>query len=231
MRAIGCWTMAVVLWMSLIVSAGCAAPVKPEDTGKMPLVFQADFEDGKLDGWQATDPAAWRIERREGNKVLSLFGKGNYKPKVRSPRNINIIQDANVAGFELELKMLSTKEYNPRRDLCVFFGYQDPTHFYYAHIAEKSDKVHNMIYIVDDAPRTSITGMRNEGNSWRGGWHKVKLIRDVDKGTIEVYFDDMSRPVMTAVDKRFKWGRIGVGSFDDTGQFDDIRLWGRKVID
>jgi hypothetical protein len=36
----------------------------------------------------------------------------------------------------------------------------------------------------------------------------------------------MDTPVMTAVDNRFKWGKVGVGSFDDTGQFDDIKLWG-----
>ena len=31
---------------------------------------------------------------------------------------------------------------------------------------------------------------------------------------------------MTAVNDRFDWGEVGVGSFDDTGQFDDIKLWG-----
>jgi hypothetical protein len=31
---------------------------------------------------------------------------------------------------------------------------------------------------------------------------------------------------MTAVDDHFKSGRIGVGSFDDMGQYDDIRIRG-----
>jgi hypothetical protein len=31
---------------------------------------------------------------------------------------------------------------------------------------------------------------------------------------------------MQATDKTFVWGQIGVGSFDDTGNFDDVRLWG-----
>ncbi len=54
-------------------------------------------------------------------------------------------------------------------------------------------------------------------------------MRDVGKGTIEVFFDDNSEPIMTAVDKNFTWGRVGVGTFDDTGCYNDIRLWGRKV--
>ena len=48
-------------------------------------------------------------------------------------------------------------------------------------------------------------------------------------GEIEVYFDDMQTPVMKAVDTTFGTGRIGVGSFDDTGDFDTIRLYG--VVD
>ncbi len=230
MRTLSYLAMAVVLMVLMEVSAGCAALTKPKGNEKMPLVFQADFEDGKLDDWQATDPAAWRIEEGRGGKVLSLFGKSDYKPQVRSPYNINIAGDVNVSSFVMELRMRSTRPYNPNRDLCVFFGYQGPTRFYYAHIADKADNVHNAIHIVDGADRASIAKTRNRGNSWQDGWHKVKLVRDVDKGTIEVYFDDMDTPVMTAVDSRLKWGKIGVGSFDDTGQFDDITLWGRKVI-
>ena len=33
----------------------------------------------------------------------------------------------------------------------------------------------------------------------------------------------------TTVDKTFTSGRIGIGSFDDTGDFDSVRLWGRTV--
>ncbi len=43
-------------------------------------------------------------------------------------------------------------------------------------------------------------------------------------GTIEVYFDDMKTPVMTATDKTFAWGRVGLGTFDDTGDWDDVKL-------
>jgi hypothetical protein len=38
----------------------------------------------------------------------------------------------------------------------------------------------------------------------------------------------MKAPAMTAHDKTFNHGRLGAGSFDDTGMFDDIRIWGNK---
>jgi hypothetical protein len=34
---------------------------------------------------------------------------------------------------------------------------------------------------------------------------------------------------MTAVDKTFVSGQVGVGSFDDTGRFDDLRVYGRVI--
>jgi hypothetical protein len=51
----------------------------------------------------------------------------------------------------------------------------------------------------------------------------------VESGEIAVFFDDMTAPVMTAVDKTFVWGEVGVGSFDDTGRFDNIVVRGQRV--
>ena len=200
-------------------AAGVKAP-------ELPLVFETDFENGKLDAWQATDSAAWRIEETLGGKVLALFGKSNYKPEVRSPLNINMIRDVTVSSFVLELKMLSTTKDYAHRDLCLLFGHQDPSHFYYVHIANKSDAHSNSIFIVDGKPRVSIAKTRTAGTKWDDNWHTVRLVRDVKKGTIEIFYDDRPAPIMTAVDDTFKWGKVGVGSFDDTGQFDNLCLWG-----
>ena len=67
------------------------------------------------------------------------------------------------------------------------------------------------------------------GSSKPIGWHKVKLVRRAADGLIEVYFDDMTRPIMQAEDRHFTWGRIGVGSFDDLGNYDDIVVRGIEV--
>jgi hypothetical protein len=68
-----------------------------------------------------------------------------------------------------------------------------------------------------------------DGTDWDDKWHDVKIERRVADVTIYVYFDDMKKPVMTAKNKTFTWGRIGLGSFDDTADFDDLRLYGTKV--
>jgi hypothetical protein len=51
----------------------------------------------------------------------------------------------------------------------------------------------------------------------------------VSDGTIKVYFDDLSKPIMVAEDKTFGAGCIGFGAFDDTGKVDNIRIWGPAV--
>jgi len=221
MKTVACCRMVVVSSVLLVVVAGCNDLIGGR---KMPLVFKADFEDGSFDAWQATDPAAWRIEDGRGGKVLALYKQSEYKPEVRSPVNINLIEDVGVGSFVLELKMRSTTRDYGHRDMCLFFGYQDPSHFYYVHIANQSDAHANSIFIVNGQPRVSIAKTRTEGTKWDDDWHTVRLVRDVEKGTIEVYFDDGAEPIMTAVDHTFKLGKIGVGSFDDTGQFDEIQL-------
>ena len=220
---------AVVLMILAVVLTGCNGLA--ESNGGRTALFNADFEDGRLDGWEATDPNAWRVESGRGGKVLALFGKSNYRAKVRSPYNINLVKDVVVGSFELKLKMLSTTKDYGHRDLCLFFGHQDASHFYYVHVANKSDPYANSIFIVDGKDRTSIAKTRTEGTKWDEKWHTVRLVRDVKKGTIEVFFDDWAEPIMTAVDYRFKWGKVGVGSFDDTGQFDDVQLWATEALE
>jgi hypothetical protein len=39
----------------------------------------------------------------------------------------------------------------------------------------------------------------------------------------------METPILTASDSTLSHGLVGVGSFDDTGSFDDLMLWGETV--
>ena len=39
----------------------------------------------------------------------------------------------------------------------------------------------------------------------------------------------MEKPIETAHDKTFTWGRIGMGTFDDTADFAEVKLWGKKA--
>ena len=112
----------------------------------------------------------------------------------------------------------------------VFFGWQDPANFYYVHLGEKPDPHSSQIFIVGDKPRTAITTKNTGGIPWKDGyWHSVKVVRRVKDGTIEIYFDDMNTPAKVAKDTTYKWGMVGLGSFDDLGAWDDVRINGELI--
>ena len=203
-------------------SAAAAADDQP------PIVHQTDFENG-ADEWAPTDDSAWKVKQTDRGRVYSQFKKqSDYEPPHRSPFNISLLQDVAVGDFELTARVLSTHEDYGHRDACLVFGYQDPAHFYYVHLGKKTDDHANQIFIVNDAPRTKISLTTTPGTDWDDKWHNVKIVRNTTTGTIEVFFDDMEKPVMTAKDTTFTWGGIGLGTFDDTSDWDDVVLRGRK---
>ncbi len=221
------WT---ALAVSIAISVAAFAAEKtepPKELNGMPLVFQSDFAQG-AEGWTPTDAKAWKVIEEDGESVYSLSGASDYAPPVRSPKNISLLDGLDVSDFVIEADLKQTgKEYG-HRDLCIFFGYNDPSHFYYVHIATKSDPHANSIFLVNGAPRVSIAKERTDGTQWGTGYHKVRIVRKVESGLIQVFFDAMDKPIMVAEDKTFTGGKIGFGSFDDTGNFKDIRIWGKK---
>jgi hypothetical protein len=201
------------------------ALLSPAGAADLPLLVQEDFE-GDAARWQPTDARAWKVASTPQGKVYSLFQQSDYKPPHRSPLNFSLLKGVVVGDFVLEAKVQSTVKDYDHRDLVMVFGYQDPAHFYYVHFGKKTDDHANQIFIVNDAPRTKISTKTTPGTPWDDAWHHVKIVRTVANGQIEVYFDDLKSPAMTASDKTFAWGQVGVGSFDDTGNYDDVVLRG-----
>jgi hypothetical protein len=206
-----------------------------EDAANIPAGYKLLYEQKftgpeNLREFVMTDTNAWRITKTNDTIALDLVTQSKYKPPVRSPVNMAVLADKVFKDFVLEVNLIQTgKEYG-HRDMCLFYGLQDPSHFYYTHIATAADDHAHNIFIVNDAPRTKIAKETTKGVNWGLGiWHKVRLERKASDGSIKVFFDDMAKPIMVAEDKTFDSGYIGFGSFDDTGMIDNIRIWGPSV--
>ncbi len=196
------------------------------------LVYEASFDDPEaVDAFVFTDPDAWRHAKAEdGNGYLELYRQSEYKPEHRSPLNIALIKVGRVESFVLDVDLMQHGREYGHRDMCVFFGFNDPGHFYYTHMATKADQNAHQIMIVNDAPRTPVTAERTAGVDWgEDAWRHIRVVRDAASGRIAVYFDDMDNPVQVATDKAFKSGYIGFGSFDDVGRVDNIRVWAESI--
>lgn len=221
----------------LALSAACLSSPGSIAAETKTVEVRDNFAEG-MSRWATSDGdlvrGEWSVVEVEHdgkpNRVLRASGNSKYKPPHRSPLNIALLKDVVVDDFELTCRVQNTnKKAAGHRDLCFFWGYQDPAHFYYVHFGSKPDPHSCQIFIVNGADRTKITKRESKGTPWDDDWHDVKIVRRAKDGTIEVYFDDMETPVMTAKDKTFTWGQIGLGTFDDHGNFDDLVLKGVAV--
>jgi hypothetical protein len=191
------------------------------------IIVASDFESGSADGWRPNDPAHWRVADDNGSKVYELTAPGT-QGQVRAPTSISVLAGHDVASFEFTGRLrCDTDPATAVRDMCVIFHYQDPTHFGYVHFAGTSDEVHNIIGLVDGADRVKINAEPAGASVFRltdRAWHSFKVVCDAGTGEIRAYLDDMTAPILTARDPTLGHGLVGVGSFDDTGAFDDLVL-------
>ncbi len=193
------------------------------------LIYHETFDDG-AGKWQPLFPDNWQVIDKEGEKVYELSAIG-AAANIRKPRAMSILTPYTVGSFELQVTaQCYTDPSTLNRDICLFFGYQDDVHFYYAHFSGNSDNVHNAIHIVDNADRLKINHeAAGESKALLKDiqWYTLTVKRNVDAGTIEAFVD--GEPALTATDSTFTSGKIGIGSFDDTGAFKEVKLWGELV--
>ena len=195
------------------------------------LLYQQDFSKPTAIGdFEFSDLNQWKLFRAGRTAALEFGGKGTYRPKVRSPLIIGLISDRVFGDFILEADLLQTGRQYGHRDMCLFFGFTDKDKYYYCHMASTADKNAHNIFIVNKKPRTNIATKTTKGIDWgKEKWHRVRLERKASDGTIKVFFDNMTAPIMVATDATFKSGYVGFGSFDDSGRIDNVRIWGPLV--
>lgn len=183
--------------------------------------FCDNFEAGDLAAWEFPYPEDWEVRAEGRNHFLHMLR--NREPGVpRRPLQFARLKKAPVGSFVFETRMR-----REGRSMIVVFNYVDTLHFYYAHFSRdrgREQPVHNGVFIVNGEPRKRIAGTEAPPALPDREWHKVRVARDVASGSIEVFVDDRKGPLFSVVDRTFTCGQIGIGSFDETGDFDDINL-------
>ena len=198
---------------------------------ELSLITSFNFEDGKTEGWQPNFPDNWEATDFDGSKVYALTAQGE-RGEVAAPTSWSVIADHNMTSFEFSGRLKCMAEIdNPNRDLCIFFHYQDPTHFYYVHFSASSDERHNIIGLVNGADRVKINVEPAGSSVFRltdKEWHTFKVTYETETGSMLAFLDDMDTPIVTSKGSVLGHGLVGIGSYDDTGYFDDIMLRGKK---
>ena len=156
--------------------------------------------------------------------TLVLDTAEGYEPPFRSPHAIAVLAPWTFEDFVLEADVMQTGRQYGHRDLCLFFGFHDPAHFHYIHLATTPDEVAHNVMRVDGGPRRALGPVAPRGVDWgEAEWHHVRL--ECIDSEIRVFFDREATPTLRAKDESYARGHIGFGSFDDEGQFDNVRIF------
>jgi hypothetical protein len=150
--------------------------------------------------------------------------------KIRRPAALAILKSVPLTDLTFRLELRSTAPVDLAvRDVQLIVGYQSPTEFYYVHLSAKTDAVHNGIFIVNNADRRRIDAPTSKAQLTDQAWHRARLERNAATGSIAVFLDDQATPILSATDKTLAWGRVGLGSFDETGEFRNVEVTGTPL--
>jgi hypothetical protein len=181
----------------------------------------------RLDEWTLDGSGVWAID----DGLLVLEKAGVPSGPIRRPAALAILKTPPLADATLDVEIRSdAPEDVSRRDLLLVAGWESPTRLYYVHLSAVRDAVHNGIFVVDGADRKRIDDRSDRPVLTDRAWHRARLVRTPATGRIEVFVDGESAPIMTATDRSIRGGRMGVGSFDDTGAFRGIRVQGTAAV-
>lgn len=204
----------VVAALVVLAQAASAVTLKPEISERRGL---ADFD---LDG-----NGAWAV--RNGTLILEKAGVPGGP--IRRPAALAILKGEPLKDLTYSVVLRSTAPVDlDVRDVQLIIGYQSPSQFYYVHLSAKTDAVHNGIFLVNNADRRRIDQPDSRPRLVDQAWHAVRVERDVTKGTILVFVDGDKTPALSATDRTLTSGRVGVGSFDETGEFRALAVTGKK---
>lgn len=180
---------------------------------------------GKISDWDLDGTGKWKMD----SGVLELYSPGIPAGSIRRPAALAILKTNAFKQVTLDVDVRSTAPTDiPRRDVVLIVNYESPARFYYVHLSAVTDDVHNGIFLVNDADRRRIDSGHGLPMMKDQNWHHVRVTRDGTTGRIDVFFNQHRVPILSAVDSRIRSGRVGVGSFDDTAEFKNIRVQGTR---
>jgi glucose/sorbosone dehydrogenase len=185
------------------------------------------------ENWAPVTPSKWQFPGKEA----ILAEAGVERPGPRRPFEYAVLTKGPAFGdvrIDAEVRIDTPVEIT-NRDVIVVFGYRSDTEFNYAHLStDNTIYPHNGIFVVNNADRLRI---EDQWNGFHGAtpaisdaeWHDVRVVRCAGSGETAVYMDGSKFPLMTTVDTTLDSGRIGFGSFDNTGRIRKLRVTGTAV--
>jgi len=181
-------------------------------------------------GYRWTLPAAsdWKIEEQGNESVLRLIAPRGPLPGPRRPIQFALAETPEFRRVTVDLDARPLDH-----SLIVVFAYRDAAHFNYAHLSidpATKEHVHNGVFHVYGGERVRISSEAGPAAFPASNrWYHVRLTHDGESGTVGVMVDGRSIPALHAIDLSLRSGRVGIGSFDETGDFKNVKVDGVPI--
>jgi len=173
--------------------------------------------------WTVRVGSDWKIERENGVPVLRLVTNRGPLPGPRRPIQFALADVPDYKRVDIEADVMPLG-----RSLMIVFAYRDEAHFDYAHLSvdqAAAQPVHNGIFHVYGGERVRISAERGPASlAATGRWYHVRLTHDANAGAVAVTVDGHAIPALEASDRSLGAGKVGFGSFDETGAFRDVKI-------
>jgi len=181
--------------------------------------FTDDFENGNADKWTPLTAGHWQVSEDAGS-LRYFLNTTNYD----SPDGIRMgelaLANSGPAGdftFECQAKSADAGIGGEAADLCIAFGYQDGDSYYYVNFNATPGLT--QLHRVHDGNQSTLATY-HEATFGDGNYHALRVERQ--GAQIRAFFDGIE--LFSVSDDFFSAGKIGVGSYNDSGYFDDISI-------
>lgn len=178
--------------------------------------------------WSVPAAGDWKIEQSDGVAVLHLAESRGPLPGPRRPIQFALADTPDYEQVTIEADIQPLK-----RSLIFVFAYRDAAHFDYAHISTDTgvkQPVHNGIFHVYGGERVRISNEQGPpAIAALGRWYHAVLNWDARTGAVDVTIDGKRVPALHAIDVSLGAGKVGLGSFDETALFKNVKITGKTV--
>jgi hypothetical protein len=173
--------------------------------------------------WDIQSAADWALENVDGVPTLKLLvPRPSEHP--RRPVQYALAETAPLSRPVLELEVKRTGG-----SLILVYTWRDRDHFNYVHISEdpaRKQPVHNGVFHVYGGDRVRISKEDGPPSLPTADWTRVRLAYDETTGRVSVEVNGSRNPSLEAVDLSLGAGRVGIGSFFETGWFRNAKITG-----
>jgi hypothetical protein len=173
--------------------------------------------------WTVRVPSDWKADREDSVPVLRLIASRGPLPGPRRPIQFALADVPNYSRIAVEADVMPLGS-----SLLIVFAYRDEAHFDYAHLSTDraaAQPVHNGIFHVYGGERVRISAERGPAAfEAPRRWYHVKLTHDASAGAVAVTVDGHAVPALEAIDRSLGPGKVGIGSFDETGAFRGVKI-------